>query len=218
MNAFYYLFIRIGTALLSVIWISLFMTLAAVLRIKSRNLTDEFKEFKTNNKGPLAHIRFLYRNNKKLFVITWSFIVVAMLAVSFIAFDSQKYYDMRGNAYKDQHQVVFYTESGEKYIQLEDEYAFVQADKSDNVKNGLNCFLDQKGYLVFISVDDITNDENASDYEPFCYYDSDNNRYASTWGAYWDKNGELHFASQDREKMNELVEKLNDLIKESNYD
>ena len=218
MNVFYNLFVRVGTALLSAFWIFLGMTIVSIIKIKSQNLTDEFKEFKMNNKGPLAHIRFLYRDNKKLFIFTWSFIVIAMLVASFVAFDNQKYYDMRGNAYKDQYQVVFYTESGEEYVLLEDEYAFVQMDKPENVKSGFDSYLDQKGYLIFISADDIEYDENAPDYEPYCYYDTDSNRYASTLGAYWDKDGGLYFISQDREKMNELVEKLNNLLKEQNHD
>ena len=218
MNVFHYLFIRIATALGTVIWIILGMTLVSFMKIKSRNLTDEFNEFKTKNKGPFVHLKFLYRNNRKLYIFTLLLLMIGSLVASFVAYDNQKYYDMRGNAYKDQFQVVFYTESGEEYVALEDEYAFMQVNKPDNVISGLNCYLDKNGYLVFISNEDIEYDENAPDYEPYCYYDKDNNCYADTLGAYWDKNGELFFTSQDRAKMNEIVKKLNELIKEPNYD
>ena len=217
MNDFYYLFMKIGVALGTVIWLWLVVTIVSILRIKSRNLTDEFNEFKKQHKGPFVHFRFLC-GSKKMFIAIWSLVVVGSMVASFAAFGNQKYYDMCGNAYKDQFQVVFYTESGEEYVALEEEYAFVQVDNPENIINGLNCFLDQNGYLVFISTEDIGYDENASDYEPYCYYDTDNNRYAKTLGAYWNEKGELFFTSRDREKMDELVKKLNDFLKEPNYE
>ncbi|MCH5317877.1 MAG: hypothetical protein J1E05_07855 [Eubacterium sp.] len=218
MNVFHDLFIRIAVALGTVIWVAFFMTLASAIRIKSRNQTAEFEELKKSNKGLLLHSKFLLRNDKKAFILICLIVVIGSFIASSVAFGNQKYYDMRGNAYKDPFQVVFYTESGEEYVALEDEYAFVQVNMPNNKISGWNCFLDKKGYLVFLSDEDIEYDENAPDYEPFCYYDKNNNCYADTSGAYWDKNGELFFTSQDREKMDELVSKLNDLIKEPSYE
>ena len=218
MSVFQYLFIRIATALGLVIWFWFWMTVLSFMKIKSRNLTDEFEEFKKQNKGPFVYLKFMYRNNKKLFISTCALVVIGSLVASFAAYDNQKYYDMHGNAYKNQFQVVFYTESGEEDVALEDEYAFVQVDMPDHKISGLNCFLDKNGYLVFISVADIEYDENAPDYEQYCYYDKDNNCYASTIDAYWDEKGELLFISRDREEMNELVKKLNELMKEPSYE
>lgn len=108
-----------------------------------------------------------------------------------------KYYDINGCPYTDILRVPYYKENGEKFIvtsalkqigenETEKIYYLVNA-KGDKYSSD-NCFVNNKGYLVFNNNGSIHKD-NSDD---FTYKDSKGNTYIKAFESSWDNNQQVY--------------------------
>lgn len=108
-----------------------------------------------------------------------------------------KYYDINGCPYTDILRVPYYRENGEKFIvtsalkqigenEAEKNYYLVNA-KGDKYSSD-NCFVNNKGYLVFNNNGSIRKD-NSDD---FTYKDSKGNTYIKAFESSWDNNQQVY--------------------------
>lgn len=108
-----------------------------------------------------------------------------------------KYYDINGCPYSDILRVPYYKENGEKFIvtsalkqigenEAEKNYYLVNA-KGDKYSSD-NCFVNNKGYLVFNNNGSIHKDSS----DDFTYKDSKGNTYIKAFEASWDNNQQVY--------------------------
>ena len=97
----------------------------------------------------------------------------------------QTYYDMKGNAYTDPNDVLFYDESGNIYKYYKQTGGYIC---NGNEYFSFNSFVDKNGYFVYNEPQKITYD---SDIDTEKWIDEDNNKYAHSFEASWDADGNL---------------------------
>lgn len=131
-----------------------------------------------------------YKKKSKLFFIL--FIVLFLGNILFFrffnGFDSY-YYDLHNNKYESFYDVVYYSADGTEYKKVENSYYFFEIDDPTVKLDG--CYIDEEGYFVIKDKTQIKYDDSLPIEEPYCFYDSEGNLYASAETTYWDKNGNL---------------------------
>ncbi len=160
--------------------------------IRKKNLTDEYKQYKSVNKSLISESKFVtakFRNYKKL---NYMFrIIIAVLIVAIIStgnlFSPEKYYDMHGNEFHSKEDVIFYDREGNRYVN--EPHAFVKNYDTGEEKR-YSC-VDSNGYLIDIyKIEETFGD----DYFYGLYYNKDKtNFYYNMIFIYWNENGEMVF-------------------------
>lgn len=94
------------------------------------------------------------------------------------------YYDLKGKAYDDIDDVVYYDADGNTYIFEEDRFCYM--DDKKNTYASLQCFLDENGYFYFDKDNALQFDNQAKK-----YVDKDKKAYTPIMGVYWDAQGNM---------------------------
>lgn len=118
-------------------------------------------------------------------------------------FVSKSYYDMHHNEYSSFEDVVYYSSSGEKYKKIPDEYYYVEIGNESTKIYAAKCFLDENGYFVILDNSKINYSESTLSSDPYCFYDSEGNLYATATLSYWNENGDIvTFGQEDTQLIN----------------
>lgn len=156
-----------------------------------------------------------YKNRSIALFVIYVLLLVGSYAYTYIDMNlTDHYFDMYGNGYNGRYDVVYYTENGTGYVIDLNEFCLVDVDNPNNKVDASNGYLDKAGYLVFIDGETLEVDENASFYEPYCFYDADNNYYAFPMTSYWNADGELVEFGSESIVANDFIEKLKPYIDE----
>ena len=154
-----------------------------------------------------------YKNRSIALFVIYVLLLVGSYTYSYIdANFADHYFDRNGNGYNGRYDVVYYTENGTGYVIDLDEFCLVDVDNSANKVEVSNGYLDKAGYLVFIDAETLEYDEKASFYDPYCFYDADNNYYADPMTSYWNEEGELVEFGSGPLVVNDFIEKLKPYI------
>lgn len=186
------LFVSLICALLFPIALLVIEKIVLRIVIRKMNLTDEYKRYKSVNKSLISESKFVtakFRNYKKL---NYMFrIIIAVLIAVFILtgnlFSPEKYYDMYGNQYKSEKDIIFYDREGYRYVK--DPHAFVKNYDTGEEKR-YSC-VDSNGYLIDIyKIEETFGDDSFYG----LYYNKDKtNFYYNIIFIYWNENGDMVF-------------------------
>lgn len=171
----------------------LFLSIYFYKKVKNINNTDNSSKSKKYKKISLI----LFITYVILFLGTIIFFVLNSSALSV----NKSYYDMYHNEYSSFEDVVYYTLSGEKYKKIPNEYYYAEIGNQNTKINARKCFLDEKGYFVILDSSKINYNESASDSDPYCFYDSNGNLYATATLSYWNENGDVVTIGQEDVKI-----------------
>lgn len=154
-----------------------------------------------------------YKNRSIALIVIYVLLLVGSHVYTYInVSNADHYFDMYGNGYNGRYDVVYYTENGTGYVIDLNEFCLVDVDNPNNKVDASDGYLDKAGYLVFIDGETLEVDENASFYEPYCFYDADNNYYAFPMTSYWNADGELVEFGSESIVANDFIEKLKPYI------
>lgn len=160
-------------------------------KFKLKNVEDESNIIKLKNYKKISLIFFI------IYIILFLCrIIYSAFQINSSYFD-KSYYDLYHNEYKSIEDVVYYSSSGERYTQIKDEYYFAKVEDSKERIDAGTCYIDEAGYFVILDSYKINYDETVPINNPYCFYDSDGNLYATASLSYWNENGDLVIYGQE---------------------
>lgn len=104
--------------------------------------------------------------------------------------DELSFYDMKGNAYKNMEDVIYYAKDGSQYVNVRDEKTyesfFVNTKDETQKYESLKCFVDKDGYFIYDADGAIDLDDTYMTAK-----DSEGNVYYPAEIVGWDSSGTL---------------------------
>lgn len=155
--------------------------------IKSKRMLDNYKESK-KSKAFLPYSLYLYKSKKYLLVIK-SILISAVFLTVFLSSNSHTYYDIKGNSYKNNMDILFYDKDSKIYSIDKDSKSFLD---SDNCLVDSNC-VDINGYVI--KSDDGLYISGISG----VLYSLNGEIYFDNRHVYWDENKQMHYFNSNND-------------------
>lgn len=155
--------------------------------IKSKRMLDNYKESK-KRKVFLPYSLYLYKSKKYLLAIKFVLISAVLLNV-FLSSNSHTYYDIKGNSYKNNMDILFYDKDLKIYSIDKDSKSFLD---SNNCLVDSNC-VDINGYVIKTDKDLYISDISG------ILYSLNGEIYFDNRHIYWDKYKQMHYFNGNKD-------------------
>jgi hypothetical protein len=127
----------------------------------------------------------IYNGKKQKLIVKCLIILVAVILCAFTYSNKTTYYDMYGNTYNSQYDVLYYSKDGSKYTLDNDTFYLIDY----NGERTIYCDLDENGYVI----DTSTINEYVSKYSGISYNEDKNTLYFNAKFIFWDENGTMYY-------------------------
>lgn len=156
--------------------------------IVKRKQKDNFKQSKT-----LLPSLYLIKN-KKRFIFIKIISVILLISIISIPKDNKTFYDMNGNTYKKQSEIIFYDRNGEQY-KISDNRNYLYNVSTNSITELNN--VDSQGYVI----DVYKNPVYVSNYAGISYYIINGvaEYYYYVDYIFWDADGNLYYKDINNE-------------------